>query len=153
MGYSARRGFTNGKISGAARQAELQQKIAAMQEKMTEAQDAVEAQEFTASVGGGVVEAKVNGKKEVLSGPAMELYNELSKEFMVDYDETGSIGKRYRREDEIGTPFCITVDFDTVGDGENPGDQCVTVRERDSMEQVRVPISQLKAYLTEKLAY
>ena len=66
MGYSARRGFTNGKISGAARQAELQQKIAAMQEKMTEAQDAVEAQEFTASVGGGVVEAKVNGK-EVLS--------------------------------------------------------------------------------------
>ena len=67
MGYSARRGFTNGKISGAARKAELQQKIAAMQEKMTEAQDAVEAQEFTASVGGGVVEAKVNGKKEVLS--------------------------------------------------------------------------------------
>ena len=67
MGYSARRGFTNGKISGAARQAELRQKIAAMQEKMTEAQDAVEAQEFTASVGGGVVEAKVNGKKEVLS--------------------------------------------------------------------------------------
>ena len=65
MGYSARRGFTNGKISGAARQAELQQKIAAMQEKMTAAQDAVEAQEFTASVGGGVVEAKVNGKKEV----------------------------------------------------------------------------------------
>ena len=61
MGYSARRGFTNGKISGAARQAELQQK------KMTEAQNAVEAQEFTASVGGGVVEAKVNGKKEVLS--------------------------------------------------------------------------------------
>ena len=67
MGYSARRGFTNGKISGAARQAELQQKIADMQEKMTEAQNAVEAQEFSASVGGGVVEAKVNGKKEVLS--------------------------------------------------------------------------------------
>ena len=67
MGYSARRGFTNGKISGAARQAELQQKIAAMQEKMTAAQDAVEAQEFTASVGGGVVEAKVKGKKEVLA--------------------------------------------------------------------------------------
>ena len=120
MGYSARRGFTNGKISGAARQAELQQKIAAMQEKMTEAQDAVEAQEFTASVGGGVVEAKVNGKKEVLSGPAMELYNELSKEFMVDYDETGSIGKRYRRQDEIGTPFCITLDFETVGDENTP---------------------------------
>ena len=68
-------------------------------------------------------------------------------------DETGSIGKRYRREDEIGTPFCITVDFDTVGDGENPGDRCVTVRERDTMEQVRIPISELKAYLTEKLTY
>ena len=65
MGYSARRGFTNGKISGAARQAELQQKIAAMQEKMTEAQDAVEAQEFTASVGGGAVTAAVSGKKEL----------------------------------------------------------------------------------------
>ena len=88
-----------------------------------------------------------------LSEPATEIYNELCKDFMLDFDETGSIGKRYRREDEIGTPFCITVDFDTVGDGENPGDQCVTVRERDSMEQVRVPISQLKTYLTEKLAY
>ena len=67
MGYSARRGFTNGKISGAARQAEMQQKIQQMQEQMNAAQEAVEAQEFTASVGGGVVEAKVNGKKEVLS--------------------------------------------------------------------------------------
>ncbi|MBR3640434.1 MAG: YbaB/EbfC family nucleoid-associated protein [Oscillibacter sp.] len=67
MGYSARRGFTNGKVSGAARQAELQQKIAAMQEQMTAAQESVEAQEFTASVGGGVVEARVNGKKEVLA--------------------------------------------------------------------------------------
>ena len=146
MGYSARRGFTNGKISGAARQAELQQKIAAMQEKMTEAQDAVEAQEFTASVGGGVVEAKVNGKKEVLSGPAMELYNELSKEFMVDYDETGSIGKRYRRQDEIGTPFCITLDFETVGDENTPADHCVTIRERDTMNQVRIPISEVKSF-------
>lgn len=67
MGYSARRGFTNGKVSGAQRQAEMQQKIQQMQEAMTAAQDAVEAQEFTASVGGGAVEAKVNGKKEVLS--------------------------------------------------------------------------------------
>ena len=67
MGYSARRGFTNGKVSGAQRQAEMQQKIQQMQEAMTAAQDAVEAQEFSASVGGGVVEAKVNGKKEVLS--------------------------------------------------------------------------------------
>ena len=88
-----------------------------------------------------------------LSEPAMEIYNDLCKDFMLDFDETGSIGKRYRREDEIGTPFCITVDFDTVGDGENPGDRCVTVRERDTMEQVRIPISELKAYLTEKLAY
>ena len=67
MGYSARRGFTNGKVSGAARQAELQQKIAQMQEQMNATQEAIEAKEFTASVGGGVVEAKVNGKKEVLS--------------------------------------------------------------------------------------
>ena len=67
MGYSARRGFTNGKISGAARQAEMQQKIAEMHAAMTSAQENVEAQEFTASVGGGVVEAKVNGKKEVLA--------------------------------------------------------------------------------------
>ena len=67
MGYSARRGFTNGKASGAARQAELQQKIAQMQEQMNATQEAIEAKEFTASVGGGVVEAKVNGKKEVLS--------------------------------------------------------------------------------------
>ena len=57
-----------------------------------------------------------------LSGPAREIYQKLCKSFMVDFDETGSIGKRYRREDEIGTPLCITVDFETVGDGENPGD-------------------------------
>lgn len=67
MGYSARRGFTNGKVSGAQRQAEMQQKIAQMQQAMTDAQEAVEAREFTASVGGGAVQAKVNGKKEVLS--------------------------------------------------------------------------------------
>ena len=67
MGYSARRGFTNGKVSGAARQAEMQAKIAQMQEQMNAAEEAVEAQVFTASVGGGVVEAKVNGKKEVVA--------------------------------------------------------------------------------------
>ena len=94
-------------------------------------------------------------KKDVLAGPAMELYNELSKEFMVDYDETGSIGKRYRREDEIGTPYCITVDFDTVGDEANgiAADHCVTIRERDSMEQVRIPIDQVKDFLREKCAF
>ncbi len=88
-----------------------------------------------------------------LSEKAREVYAELSKEWMIDFDETGSIGKRYRREDEIGTPYCITVDFDTVGDAEKEGDNCVTVRERDTMQQVRMPISELKNYLREKLAY
>ena len=88
-----------------------------------------------------------------LSDKAREIYAELAKEWMIDFDETGSIGKRYRREDEVGTPYCITVDFDTVGDAEHEGDNCVTVRERDTMQQVRVPISELKSYLAEKLAY
>ena len=88
-----------------------------------------------------------------LSDKALEIKQELSKDWMVDFDETGSIGKRYRREDEIGTPFCVTVDFDTVGDDTKEGDNCVTVRDRDTMEQVRLPISELKAYLAEKLAY
>ena len=94
-------------------------------------------------------------KKDVLTGPAQELYAELSKEFMVDYDETGSIGKRYRREDEIGTPYCITFDFDTVGDEANgiTADHCVTIRERDSMDQVRIPIDQVKDFLREKCAF
>lgn len=88
-----------------------------------------------------------------LSEPAREIYTELAKEWMVDFDETGSIGKRYRREDEIGTPFCITVDFDTVGDAEKPGDNCVTVRDRDTMEQVRVPIASLKDYIAQKIKF
>ena len=88
-----------------------------------------------------------------LSDKAREVYAELAKEWMIDFDETGSIGKRYRREDEVGTPYCVTVDFDTVGDAEHEGDNCVTVRERDTMQQVRVPISELKSYLAEKLAY
>ena len=87
-------------------------------------------------------------------GPAaLEIRDQLSKEFMVDYDEAGSIGKRYRRQDEIGTPYCITVDFDTVGDGEKEADHCVTVRDRDTMEQVRLPIAQLKEYLREKVTF
>ena len=87
-------------------------------------------------------------------GPkATEIYHMLQKDFMVDYDEAGSIGKRYRREDEIGTPYCITVDFQTVGDENTPADNAVTIRDRDTMEQVRVPIDQLKAWLTDKLAY
>ena len=88
-----------------------------------------------------------------LAGPATELYHQLQKEFMVDYDDAGSIGKRYRREDEIGTPFCITVDFQTVGDDKTPADNCVTVRERDSMEQVRIPISEVKAYIARRIQF
>ena len=88
-----------------------------------------------------------------LSDKAGEIYDELSKYFMVDYDETGSIGKRYRREDEIGTPLCITVDFETVGDENKPADNCVTVRDRDTMEQVRIPISELKSYIEKKIAF
>ncbi len=82
-----------------------------------------------------------------LSEEAMEIYTALSKNYMVDFDEAGSIGKRYRREDEIGTPFCVTYDFDSKEDG------CVTVRDRDTMEQVRIPVTELNAYLAEKLAY
>jgi len=88
-----------------------------------------------------------------LSPKAEEIYAELRKDFMVDFDDAGSIGKRYRREDEIGTPLCITVDFQTVGDENSPADDCVTVRDRDTMEQVRVPISELKAYIAEKCKF
>ena len=77
----------------------------------------------------------------------MELYVDLSKDFMIDYDEAGSIGKRYRREDEIGTPFCICVDFDSSEDN------CVTIRDRDTMEQVRIPKDQVKQYINEKLKF
>ena len=82
-----------------------------------------------------------------LSEPAEALFAELSKKWNIDYDVAGAIGKRYRRQDEIGTPFCITYDFESAEDG------CVTVRERDTMEQVRLPIGELEAYLAEKLAY
>ena len=88
-----------------------------------------------------------------LADKAGEIYDELSKYFMVDYDETGSIGKRYRREDEIGTPLCITVDFETVGDDTKEADNCVTVRDRDTMEQVRIPITELKAYIEKKIEF
>ena len=79
-----------------------------------------------------------------LSDKAEEVYHSLLKRHNVDYDLTGSIGKRYRRQDEIGTPYCITVDFETLDDG------CVTVRDRDTMEQVRMPIQDLSAFLDEK---
>ncbi|MEH6888696.1 glycine--tRNA ligase [Bacillus sp. JJ864] len=82
-----------------------------------------------------------------LSEGAAEVFAELAKDFMVDFDETGSIGKRYRRQDEIGTPFCITYDFDSVED------KAVTVRDRDTMEQVRMPISELKGFLEKKIQF
>ena len=82
-----------------------------------------------------------------LDAEATEVYEQLSKDFMVDYDVTGAIGKRYRREDEIGTPFCITYDFDSKEDG------CVTVRDRDTMDQVRIPISEVSAYISEKIKF
>ena len=88
-----------------------------------------------------------------LAPKAQEIQAELSKYFMVDYDDAGSIGKRYRRQDEVGTPYCITVDFQTVGDENTPADNAVTIRDRDTMEQVRVPISELKSWLEERLAY
>ena len=82
-----------------------------------------------------------------LSEKATEIYSELSKDFMIDFDDAGSIGKRYRRQDEIGTPVCITYDFDSVED------KCVTVRDRDTMEQKRIPIAELKAYIAEAVKF
>jgi len=82
-----------------------------------------------------------------LSDKASEVYSQLSANFMVDFDETGSIGKRYRRQDEIGTPFCITYDFESENDG------MVTVRERDTMEQTRIAISELKQYIEERVKF
>ncbi len=82
-----------------------------------------------------------------LSVVAEPIFEELSKYFNVDYDASGSIGKRYRREDEIGTPFCICVDFDTETDG------CVTIRDRDTMEQIRIPVSEVRKYIEEKLVF
>lgn len=88
-----------------------------------------------------------------LGEQARPIWQELAKHFMVDYDETGSIGKRYRRQDEIGTPLCVTVDFDTFGDGEKAGDGCVTIRDRDTMEQVRLPIAEVKDYIEKKIEF
>ena len=82
-----------------------------------------------------------------LSEKADEIYSDIIKSFPADYDEAGSIGKRYRRQDEIGTPYCVTIDFDTLEDN------AVTVRDRDTMEQVRIPISELKSYIAEKIKF
>jgi glycyl-tRNA synthetase len=93
------------------------------------------------------VKAAILPLSKKLADGAKEVHDMLAKSFVVEYDEAASIGKRYRRQDEIGTPFCITYDFDSETD------KSVTVRERDSMEQVRIPIAELEAYLAEKLKF
>ena len=93
------------------------------------------------------VKAAVLPLSKKLADKAGEIADELSKYFCVDYDDAGAIGKRYRRQDEIGTPFCITYDFDSVEDG------CVTVRERDSMKQERMPIADVKKYIEDRIAF
>ncbi len=82
-----------------------------------------------------------------LAEPARKVFADLARDYMIDYDDAGSIGKRYRRQDEIGTPYCITYDFDSENDG------CVTVRDRDTMEQVRLPIGELSAFIKSKLSF
>ena len=82
-----------------------------------------------------------------LNEGAEKVYAELSKYYNCEFDDRGNIGKRYRRQDEIGTPFCVTYDFDSETDG------AVTVRDRDTMEQVRIPIAELKSYFEEKLSF
>ena len=93
------------------------------------------------------VKAAILPLTKKLKEPAIELYTKLAKKWNVEYDEAGQIGKRYRRQDEIGTPFCITYDFDTLEDG------CVTVRDRDTMAQERIKIDDLIAYIDKKLEY
>ena len=86
-------------------------------------------------------------QKKALGEKSEEIFRNLSKKFSATYDETASIGKRYRRQDEIGTPYCVTVDFDTLEDN------CVTIRERDSMQQERVAIADLEEYLAKRMEY
>ena len=83
----------------------------------------------------------------MLSEPTLELFQKLQKHFMCDYDESGSIGKRYRRQDEVGTPFCVTYDFETEKTG------MVTVRHRDSMEQELVKIEELVEYIQKRIDF
>ena len=82
-----------------------------------------------------------------LSEKAQEVYNKLSKEFMCTFDEAGSIGKRYRRQDEIGTPYCVTIDFDSLEDG------TVTIRDRDTMEQKRLTVEEVINFVKEKINF
>ena len=83
--------------------------------------------------------------KPELVGKAREIFDELKKKWMCEFDDNGNVGKRYRRQDEIGTPFCVTVDFDTLEDS------AVTVRDRDTMQQERIKIAELEVYLNNKL--
>ena len=102
-------------------------------------------------LGCNVVDAdtdRVYGQLTNVDRPAaQDIYAQLSKDFMVDYDEAGSIGKRYRRQDEIGTPLCITYDFDSVDD------HCVTVRDRDTMKQERIAIDELESYIASRIEF
>ena len=91
--------------------------------------------------------AAVLPQQKKLVDKAQEVYELLLADHMVDFDVTGSIGKRYRRQDEIGTPYCVTVDFDTLEDGQ------VTVRDRDTMEQIRIPVGEVSAYIGEKVKF
>lgn len=93
------------------------------------------------------IKAAIFPLSKKLADGAQAVFADLAKTYMVDYDDSGSIGKRYRRHDEIGTPFCITYDFDSETDGQ------VTVRDRDTMEQTRMPISELKAFIEAKLQF
>ncbi|MGE5392514.1 MAG: glycine--tRNA ligase [Candidatus Saccharibacteria bacterium] len=112
-------------------------------------EDAVHETEITLRLPKALAPVKVAmlplSKKEELSKPALEIFHNLQKRWMCQYDETGSIGKRYRRQDEIGTPYCVTFDFDSVND------QAVTVRDRDTMQQDRVKIAELESFLAERL--
>ena len=93
------------------------------------------------------IKAAVLPLSKKLSDKATELYQKLAKKFPVEFDEAGSIGKRYRRQDEIGTPFCITYDFDSENDN------CVTIRDRDTMEQIRISIDEVEKYIEERINY
>ena len=93
------------------------------------------------------IKAAVLPLSKKLGDKAYELYDALSEDLRVEYDETGSIGKRYRRQDEIGTPFCVTYDFESENDG------CVTVRDRDTMEQVRIPIADVRGYIESRMRF
>jgi glycyl-tRNA synthetase len=86
-------------------------------------------------------------KKDRLMETAQKIYKDLRKDFFCDYDDRASIGKRYRRQDEIGTPYCITVDFETVGEEGKEGDNAVTIRYRDSLQQERIPVDNVKSKL------